>query len=181
MSYHEGSNWQAKKEDAGKPLYENSSVNKEKQNNPKPALISIKVMQDDGEYYLIPSVLEDTFNSALKDANFNEEGNDKFIELFSQYRIGSDLSSVELYAADKQNTGATEYATKLIRAEQEIESLTKQLKGHAGVSNENIKLLKQENEKARALLEKFISRHEAGLLPDRFIYNEIKQFLDGTK
>jgi hypothetical protein len=32
---------------------------------------------------------------------------------------------------------------------------------------------------ARALLEKFISRHEAGLLPDRFIYNEIKTFLDG--
>lgn len=34
---------------------------------------------------------------------------------------------------------------------------------------------------ARNLLEKFISRHEAGLLPDRFIYNEIKQFLDGAK
>jgi len=32
---------------------------------------------------------------------------------------------------------------------------------------------------ARALLEKFISRHEGGLLPDRFIYNEIKTFLDG--
>jgi DNA repair exonuclease SbcCD ATPase subunit len=29
------------------------------------------------------------------------------------------------------------------------------------------------------LLKKFISRHEAGLLPDRFIYDEIKQFLDG--
>jgi len=32
---------------------------------------------------------------------------------------------------------------------------------------------------ARALLEKFISRHEGGLLPDRFLYNEIKTFLDG--
>jgi len=32
---------------------------------------------------------------------------------------------------------------------------------------------------ARALLSKFISRHEAGLLPDRFIYDEIKKFLDG--
>ena len=32
---------------------------------------------------------------------------------------------------------------------------------------------------SRALLEKFISRHEAGLLPDRFIYQEIKNFLDG--
>jgi hypothetical protein len=75
--------------------------------------------------------------------------------------------------------GATEYAIKLHHAHQEIESLTNQLKGHAGVSNENIKLLKQENEKARSLLEKFISRHEGGLLPDRFIYNEIKTFLDG--
>jgi len=34
---------------------------------------------------------------------------------------------------------------------------------------------------ARALLEKVIYRHEGGLLPDRFIYNEIKTFLDGTK
>jgi phytoene/squalene synthetase len=34
-------------------------------------------------------------------------------------------------------------------------------------------------EAARSLLSKFISRHEAGLLPDRFIYDEIKTFLDG--
>jgi len=32
---------------------------------------------------------------------------------------------------------------------------------------------------ARTLLKQFISRHEAGLLPDMFIYNEIKTFLDG--
>lgn len=36
-------------------------------------------------------------------------------------------------------------------------------------------------EQAKALLEKFISRHEAGLLPDRHIYTEIKTFLDGSK
>lgn len=75
----------------------------------------------------------------------------------------------------------TEYATKLHVAQQEIESLTNQLKDHASVSNENMKLLRQENEKARTLLQKFISRHEAGLLPDRFIYNEIKNFLDGKE
>lgn len=68
---------------------------------------------------------------------------------------------------------------RLHQAQQEIESLTNQLKGHATVSNENMKLLRQENESARTLLQKFISRHEAGLLPDRFIYDEIKQFLDG--
>lgn len=70
---------------------------------------------------------------------------------------------------------------KLQEAQQEIESLTNQLKGHANVSNENMKLLRQENEKGRTLLEKFISRHEAGLLPDRLLYNEIKDYLDGTK
>jgi hypothetical protein len=88
-------------------------------------------------------------------------------------------------------SGATEYATKLHQAQQEIESLTNQLKNHSKVADENMKVLRQENEdkdlliemynikhnKGRALLEKFISRHEAGLLPDRFIYDEIKTFL----
>jgi hypothetical protein len=88
---------------------------------------------------------------------------------------------------------ATEYATKQFQAQQEIESLTNQLKNHGKVSDENMKMLRQENEDkdlliemynvryntARTLLQKFISRHEAGLLPDRFIYNEIKNFLDG--
>lgn len=32
---------------------------------------------------------------------------------------------------------------------------------------------------ARTLLEKVAFRHEGGLLPDRFIYDEIKTFLDG--
>lgn len=36
-------------------------------------------------------------------------------------------------------------------------------------------------EQAERLLDKFMARHEAGLLPDIFIYNEIKSFLDGTK
>lgn len=36
-------------------------------------------------------------------------------------------------------------------------------------------------QQAEKLLAKFISRHEAGLLPDTFIYNEIKTFLDGSK
>lgn len=36
-------------------------------------------------------------------------------------------------------------------------------------------------EQAERLLDKFMARHEAGLLPDVFIYNEIKTFLDGTK
>jgi hypothetical protein len=71
----------------------------------------------------------------------------------------------------------TEYATKLHEAQ---------------MANANFKtefdLYKDEMAEQRAvnvgaikLLKKFIERHEAGLLPDRFIYNEIKTFLDGTR
>jgi hypothetical protein len=101
-------------------------------------------------------------------------------------------------AADGWEDGATEYATKLQLEKddnqvnlQEITNLSNLVKE----KDERIRLLSkacgefdnenQDNYKgrkeARALLEKFISRHEAGLLPDRFIYNEIKQYLDGTK
>lgn len=105
-------------------------------------------------------------------------------------------SDIEPYEVkDAWKAGATEYATKLQQAQQEIESLTNQLKNHGKVADENMKLLRQENEDkdlliemynvkhntARALLSKFISRHEAGLLPDRFLYDEIKKFLDGKK
>lgn len=56
-------------------------------------------------------------------------------------------------------TGATKYAEKWQDAEQRATEL-------------RIISTKQRN-----LLEKFISRHEAGLLPDRFIYDEIKSYL----
>lgn len=86
-------------------------------------------------------------------------------------------------------TGATEYANKLHQAEQEIE----RLKGELDVAiraNDNLTSrmvswqqqlygLQKDRDTARTLLQKFISRHEAGLLPDRFIYQEIKTFLDG--
>lgn len=35
MSYHEGSNWQARKEDEGKPLYENEGKLKVEQKEPE--------------------------------------------------------------------------------------------------------------------------------------------------
>lgn len=73
-------------------------------------------------------------------------------------------------AAKIFSIGATEYATRLLQAEQE--SKDKDL---------FIEMHKVKYNASRALLEKFISRHEAGLLPDRFIYEEIKNFLDGTK
>lgn len=82
--------------------------------------------------------------------------------------------------------GATAYATKLIEVRQENDSLTNQLKKHGEVSNENIKLLRRENEKlrvdrneAKKLLDEVFRKHEAGLLPDRFIYEKIKTFLYG--
>lgn len=81
--------------------------------------------------------------------------------------------------------GATEYATKMQQAQQEIESLTNQLKNHGKVAGEDkdllIEMYNVKHNTARTLLQKFISRHEAGLLPDMFIYNEIKTFLDGKK
>ena len=85
---------------------------------------------------------------------------------------------VETYIA-----GATEYAIKLNQAQQTIKVLeydNKQLKGELEGYKAACDELKQ-HEQARALLEKVIHRHEGGLLPDRFIYNEIKQYLDGKK
>jgi hypothetical protein len=64
--------------------------------------------------------------------------------------------------------GATEYATRLHQVQQEFGRVSTMFLD-----------LDTKHEQARALLEKFISRHEAGLLPDRFIYNDIKSFLDG--
>lgn len=81
---------------------------------------------------------------------------------------------------------ATAYATKLQEVQQENDSLTNQLKNHSNVSNENMKLLRQENEKlrvdrneAKKLLAEVFRKHESGLLPDRFIYEKIKTFLYG--
>ena len=76
------------------------------------------------------------------------------------------------YITDELNmpNAMTEYATKLHHAQQEYSKVSTMFLD-----------LDAKHEQARALLQKFISRHEAGLLPDRFIYNEIKQFLDGTQ
>lgn len=63
---------------------------------------------------------------------------------------------------------ATEYA---IKTQQEQKVLVAYKKDH----KINSDLL----DTAITLLEKVASRHEAGLLPDQFIYQEIKTFLDG--
>jgi hypothetical protein len=99
------------------------------------------------------------------------------------------------------NDGAAPYATKLHQAEQEIESLKQWKRESAALLNPildygqskaaGIPLGKsitdtvlercKSYKTARTLLEKFISRHEAGLLPDMTLYNEINSFLNGTK
>jgi hypothetical protein len=84
-----------------------------------------------------------------------------------------EMKGQELLAFEPDNRlayrkGATEYATKLHKVEKALE-LYKQ----ADKTNSDL------IERAVTLLEKVKSRHEAGLLPDRFIYNEIKSFLDG--
>jgi hypothetical protein len=101
--------------------------------------------------------------------------------------------------------GATEYAAKLLDCDKVNAALEEKVRGleewksqamylldplyEYGDKSKEIKLGEsittfilnrcEKYEAARALLEKFISRHEAGLLPDRFIYDEIKTFLDG--
>lgn len=81
-------------------------------------------------------------------------------------------------------SGATEYATKLHTAQQEIRALKGSIETHKRSYDARSKDYDELDEKfeiAEELLKKFISRHEAGLLPDRGIYNEIKSFLDGKK
>jgi hypothetical protein len=97
------------------------------------------------------------------------------------------------------NDGANPYAIKLHEAQQEIVQLKQWKKAQLALLNpildygqskeariplgRSITAAVLERAKsykaARTLLEKFISRHEAGLLPDRLLYNEIKTFLDG--
>ena len=79
-----------------------------------------------------------------------------------------------------------ELGSKLHQAEQEIEYNGNEIQRLRGVVSKHkcgrtYNEQKGAIEKMRYLLEKFISRHEAGLLPDRLLYNEIKQFLDGQK
>jgi hypothetical protein len=80
-------------------------------------------------------------------------------------KVGAEFS---MGAFDGYITGATEYAAKLHDRDRKIELLIKS-------RHNQIEFI----DKAIALLEKVIARHEAGLLPDRFIYHEIKNFLDG--
>lgn len=93
---------------------------------------------------------------------------------------------------------STEYALKWQEAQQDIESLRRwkmeaaemlsQIHAYAHKNMEvelgqcNVRAVIErckQFDAARALLEKFISRHEAGLLPDRLLYTEIKTFLNG--
>jgi hypothetical protein len=99
-------------------------------------------------------------------------------ELVEEIKIGATdtltRASTDLkYSAgyfDGYTLGATEYAIKLHATENALTAYKKEYQ-------ENSDLL----DRAIDILEKVKSRHEAGLLPDRFIYEEIKQFLDGTK
>lgn len=81
--------------------------------------------------------------------------------------------------------GAKEYATLLHQAKDEIDVKANEIERLRRIVSKHKSGRTYQEQKSRienmcALLEKFISRHEAGLLPDRFIYNEIKTFLDGT-
>lgn len=76
---------------------------------------------------------------------------------------------------------ATAYAIKLKEAQQEIESLTNQLKKQNEVQVEKIRTLREEHEKASNLLNEVLVMNEMwGDLPGEFI-TKVKTFLDGAK
>lgn len=83
---------------------------------------------------------------------------------------------------DGKKAGATEYATKLHHANETIKVIASdnnQLKLEVTqVEKANSELLCEYNE-AKKLLNEVFRKHEAGLLPDRFIYEKIKNFLYG--
>jgi hypothetical protein len=85
------------------------------------------------------------------------------------------VSEVISEYATKLHQAEQEHASKLHDAEKKIRSLSSVIGIHKRTADRVISELFE----ARALLEKFISRHEGGLLPDMFIYEEIKKFLDG--
>lgn len=92
--------------------------------------------------------------------------------------------------------GATAYATQLHQLQQENESLTNQLKKYSNVSNENMKLLRQENEELRRqndklkeqatgwrpLLEDVLRDNRNGYIDiDEALCSRIKKFLYGEE
>lgn len=106
--------------------------------------------------------------------------------------IGDDLDDLSYWSGrdvmKKEDflKAITEYATKLHQVETEIEDKANEIERLRRIvskhkSGRTYQEQKSKIENMRTLLEKFISRHEAGLLPDRFIYNDIKSFLDGQK
>lgn len=69
---------------------------------------------------------------------------------------------------DGEIFGATAYATKLHETVKALQESDKQRKE----SNDELR-------EAKKLLNEVCRKHEAGLLPDRFIYEKIKSFLYG--
>lgn len=61
---------------------------------------------------------------------------------------------------------------------QSIMSSSKVYKGVCNILMDAL-LKADKYDEAIELLRQFVSRHEAGLLPDRFIYEQAKKFLDG--
>lgn len=65
--------------------------------------------------------------------------------------------------------GATTYATKLHHSDEVNKALEETNRG-----------LVEQNKEAKNLLNEVFQKHESGLLPDRFVYEKIKEFLYPT-
>lgn len=84
--------------------------------------------------------------------NINEELTQKIEKESDNYASGIGDQHRKWAAKHGYIGGATAYATRAITAE-------------------------QENAEAKKLLNEVFQKHESGLLPDRFVYDKIKEFL----
>lgn len=61
-------------------------------------LKKVSIKNDDGEWYVIPSMLSEIFDECLSASGKSEGANDHFIDMFSQYHVGDNLNKVQLFA-----------------------------------------------------------------------------------
>lgn len=79
MSYHEGSNWQARKEDEGKPLYENEGK------------LKVEKKEPEKKFFI------DEISPMIKAVINKEMSISKFVEILNE------ISNREQYLQSKQN------------------------------------------------------------------------------
>ena len=136
------------------------------EDKPSPLITDLLPAQEVHNLYMQEMKISSELNKEIK--KVREYLFDNFGE-FSEAKILS-YQNGEKHTVDLVKMVATEYAIKLHECQLEIKD-----------KDFLIEMYKMRHDTYRTLIEKVISRHEAGLLPDRLLYNEIKTFLDRRK